>query len=293
MNRRGREITPRRRALIVGMHEDKTFPDIAKKLGIKANTCAKIARHAKRNLSKESAHVPVTIQRENLDPCPRPGRPTVLSEEDKDQLVTVTKRDSKTRRMPLAELQVEAGLSSVSKQTVLNALHDRGLKAYKENIKPALKPHHCAQRLKFATEKIDWLPDKEWADWAFTDEMGITTGGTHGLVRVWRGKEDNEKWDKNYVGQNQIQGATVMCWGMIMYGYKGPFHVWEAESEQERLEALAEISQINAIAKEEVDRMEAEWKASEEYVILKQKELADARQLRQEAKVILAFLNCF
>lgn len=115
---RGREITPCRRARIV-----------------KANTCVKIARHAKRNLSKDNPHVSIMIERKNLDRCPRPRRPTVLSEEDKDRLVIVTKRDCKTRRMPLAELQVEAGLASVSKQTVLDALYD---KEYKLNREPGV-----------------------------------------------------------------------------------------------------------------------------------------------------------
>lgn len=52
---------------------------------------------------------------------------------------------------------------------------------------------------------------------------------------------------------------------MIMYGYKGPFNVWEVETEEERLEAITSIAEINAIAEEEAKRMRSEWKSSQEY----------------------------
>lgn len=50
-----------------------------------------------------------------------------------------------------------------------------------------------------------------------------------------------------------------------MYGYKGPFNVWEVETEEERLEAITSIAEINAIAEEEAKRMRSEWKSSQEY----------------------------
>jgi transposase len=58
------------------------------------------------------------------------GRPPCLTEEDKDHLVSVVKRDWTTKHMSLIEIQEEAGFGNVSTATVLKALHEQGIKAY-------------------------------------------------------------------------------------------------------------------------------------------------------------------
>lgn len=87
--------------------------------------------------------------------------------------------------MPLKELQSTANLSHVSKQTCLNALHERGLKAYKENLKPVVEISHRQAHIQFALPKLNWKPDKEWVNWGFTDEIGVTVGGSWGTKTVW------------------------------------------------------------------------------------------------------------
>lgn len=81
----------------------------------------------------------------------------------------------------------------------------------------------------------------------------MKVGASHGVVQVWREKNDDEKWADDCVGKRQVQESKVMCWGMIMYSYKGPFHVWEAETEKEKLQALVAIKEINAVAKEKAE----------------------------------------
>ena len=65
-----------------------------------------------------------------------------------------------------------------------------------------------------------------------------------GTTYVWRDK--TERWHHDCVGAKKKQGPAVMCWGMIGYGWKGPFHVSETETEEERKEAEIEIARINA-----------------------------------------------
>lgn len=72
---------------------------------------------------------------------------------------------------------------------------------------------------------------------------------------------------------------------MIGYGYKRPCHIWEAETDQERLEAAKSIAEINTLVEEECQRLETEWKSSEEFQQLQTRELATVQQLRREAKV--------
>lgn len=60
--------------------------------------------------------------------------------------------------MPLAELQATANFSN---QICLNALHERGLKAYNETLKLVLGDRHCHARMHFALPKLNWAAGKE------------------------------------------------------------------------------------------------------------------------------------
>lgn len=112
--------------------------------------------------------------------------------------------------------------------------------------------------------------------------MSIEVGGNWGLNSVWRDK--TERWNKDCVGAKKKQGPTVMCWGMIGWGWKGPFHVWIAETDEERDEAIHEIVRLNSEAQEEEDRLNSEWRASDDWGKLKAEELAAARKQRAAEK---------
>ena len=74
--------------------------------------------------------------------------------------------------------QCETGLGHVCPQTIFTALNERGLKCYREQYKFILKPEGRAQCLAYCQARKDWLPDKEWANIAFTDKMSIEIGGS-------------------------------------------------------------------------------------------------------------------
>ena len=65
-------------------------------------------------------------------------------------------------------------------------------------------------------ERKDWELEREWANYAFTDEMSIEIGAVFGLSDVWR--ERSEKWHDNCIGAKKKQGEAVMCWGIVMWG---------------------------------------------------------------------------
>lgn len=112
--------------------------------------------------------------------------------------------------------------------------------------------------------------------------MSIEVGGSFGLNSVWRDK--TERWNKDCIGAKRKQGPTVMCWGMIGLGWKGPFHVWLPETDEERDEAMRKISRLNTEAQEEEDRLKTAWKTSEEWKELKVRELSEARKQRAAEK---------
>jgi transposase len=216
-----------------------------------------------------------------LNPNKRSGRPEVLTEEEKDRLVATVKRDFKTRRMRLVDLRREAGLSHVSDQTVLNALHERKLKAYREEFKFILTENNKKIRLVYCRARQHWEADKEWANCGFTDEMAIEVGGTFGICLVWR--DQSEQWQDDCVGAKKKQGPSVMCWGFIMWNYKGPFYVWDPETKEEREAAAIEIPKLNAEYEAEEKQRNDQWKASKEWEELRERELKEAREIRAAA----------
>jgi transposase len=222
------------------------------------------------------------IAAEVLDPKKRIGRPETLTEAEKDHLVATVKRDFKTRRMRLVDIRREAGLTHVSDTTVFRALHERKIKAYREEFKFILSSDNKQIRLVYCKEREHWETNKEWANCGFTDEMAIEVGGTFGVCLVWR--DQSEQWHDDCVGAKKKQGPSVMCWGFIMWNYKGPFYVWDPETKEEREAAAIEIPKLNAEYAEEEKRLNAGWKATEEWKALRERELEEAREIRAAAK---------
>jgi len=112
--------------------------------------------------------------------------------------------------------------------------------------------------------------------------MSIEVGGTFGISFVWRDK--TERWHTDCMGAKKKQGSSVMCWGMIGYGWKGPFHVWNPETEEEKQKAESEILRINTEMEEEAEKANAIWRNSAEWATLRLQELATAKIQRQVEK---------
>ena len=119
------------------------------------------------------------------------------------------------------------------------------------------------------------------ANHAFTDEMAIEIGGLDGVSLVWRDK--SEQWQDDCVGAKKKQGAKVMCWGMIGWNYKGPFHIWEKETVAEKAAAAEKIAALNAGWQAVQTRLNAEWKKTEEWRQLRERELKAAQEARVTA----------
>jgi hypothetical protein len=111
--------------------------------------------------------------------------------------------------------------------------------------------------------------------------MPIEVGGTFGVCLVWRDK--TARWDDDCVGAKKKQGPQVMCWGIIVWNFKSPFHLWEKDTKQEKQAATREIAELNKTITDEADRLNAEWKTTEEWQQLRQYELkATAQQCTAE-----------
>jgi hypothetical protein len=93
--------------------------------------------------------------------------------------------------------------------------------------------------------------------------MSIEVGSTFGISFVWRNK--TQRWHADCMGATKQLGSSEMCWGMIGYGWKGPFHVSDPETEEEKQEPESEILRINTEMEEEAEKANAIWRDSAEW----------------------------
>jgi len=75
-------------------------------------------------------------------------------------------------------------------------------------------------------------------------------------------------------------GISVMCWGAISWGWKGPFFLWPATTKEEKQKAKEEIEEMNRQMAGETERLNAAWKLSEEWRNLRELELRVAAERR-------------
>jgi hypothetical protein len=80
------------------------------------------------------------------------------------------------------------------------------------------------------------------------------------------------------------QGPQEMYWGMIGWNFKGPFHVSEQETKQEKEAATQDIAELNKAITNEVDHLNAEWKTTEKWRQLQQCKLNATAQQRTAEK---------
>jgi len=112
--------------------------------------------------------------------------------------------------------------------------------------------------------------------------MSIEIGGLYGPSTVWQ--EKGEKWHDDCLGVKKKRGNAVMCWGMISWNWKGPFWVWEQETEEEKANAMKAIKVYNINCMVEEKHLNDSWKLSVQCRELKEQELKTLREARAEAQ---------
>jgi hypothetical protein len=100
----------------------------------------------------------------------------------------------------------------------------------------------------------------------WSDETSVVLT-RRGQQRCWRDKD--EAFDKTVVRWRWKGYSEFMFWGAFSYHSKGPCHIWEPETPQDKAEALKVIEELNADIEPECG---AAWEESE----------AELRELREE-----------
>jgi transposase len=86
---------------------------------------------------------------------------------------------------------------------------------------------------------------EDWKNVIFTDETAVQLGGTRGKRRVWR--LPGEAYDKHCIRRRWKGFSEFMFWGAFSYDKKGPCHVWEKETAEEKRERKADLEARNSL----------------------------------------------
>ena len=189
------------------------------------------------------------VQVEHVDDKPRSGRPPIPQNMVDLILATVTK-NSTTRGWSCARIAQEIysspGVTSTtapSASTVYRTLKAQGFGVYKRTVKPGLNAKQKEARLAWCLVYEHWTLE-DWKDVIFTDETSVQKGGIRGRRRVWRTKEEAHH---NHVIARRWKGfSEFMWWSAFSYDQKGPYHIWEKETKEQKATCKADIEGRNA-----------------------------------------------
>jgi transposase len=179
------------------------------------------------------------IKLEFIEDGKRSGRPKEISEATEQAVISSVTKDRNGREKSSEILAFEAGISHSS---VLRILHKHGLVIAKPSWKPGLTEAAKAKRLRFCLDHQYWTLE-DWKAVIFTDETSIVLGHRRGSIRVWR--RVGESHDPTCVRRRWKGYSDFMVWGCFTYDKKGPLHVFEPETSQQRKLAEQEIEALN------------------------------------------------
>lgn len=205
-----KETTESQRAQVITLREEGySYVKIAERTGVKRSTCFDIVKRDKERREPGNP-TPYTAS------APRSGRPEKLNRRERRHLIYLTKR---SRRISLGIL-CRSITVRVSMKTARKYLKDAGLQRRRAKRKPWLTKLQKFKRLMWCKERRNWTI-KDWRDIIWTDESRFEVGHVAGVVWVWRNIGEQDK--ARCLQPTFKSGRTsVMIWGCMMYGQKGP-----------------------------------------------------------------------
>jgi transposase len=200
-----KELTDFERGEIVGLHKAK----------IPQRKIAEILNHPKSTVGD-------VIKKYNeqglTSTIPRSGRPKILTDRDKRQLVKIIKANRNLTLVEITEKFNETLNFSISSRTVQRVLHEEGYSGHAAKKKPFISEQNRKKRFGWCNMKKNWI--KEWENIIWSDESRFELFNNDSRNWVWRKKDERYKIEclkptvKNSIG--------VMVWGCFCNDKLGP-----------------------------------------------------------------------
>ena len=197
-------------------------------------------------------------------------RSKLLTQEQKSAIiaiVTFSRNDrEKESWQAIQDGDFNAIIPVMNVTTFENVVYEAGYARRRPSWKPSLTPDQEKERLVWA---LDHNPDHEeeyndkgfnFYEVVFTDETPARIGEGRGMQRIWY-KED-ERWDEGVKHGRNRKDCCLQFYGRFRYDHKGPYHVYHAETDQEKAQAEAHIQYLNHDARIRDNKLQIYARAS-------------------------------
>ena len=176
---------------------------------------------------------------------PRSGRPAIPPAAIKC-ILQVVLQNSTTRGFSCATIakEVRKRGHEVAARTVWKVLTAAGYSQCKLTVKPSLNKFSKKERLDWCLEHEHWGIE-EWKNVIFIDETAVQLGSVRGKRRIWR--LPGEAYNKHCIRRRWKGFSEFMFWASFSYDKKGPCHVWEKETAQQKRERKADLEARNSL----------------------------------------------
>jgi hypothetical protein len=194
---------------------------------------------------------PLQIRDEYLQDAPRSGRPSKQTDQTKELIITQVRRDRYGREKTCADIAGELSQQGIeiSATTVWRVLRADGFRKTKPTRKPGLTPKMKADRLAFCRRHEHWTLE-DWKNVIWSDETSVVLCHRRGSYRIWR--KADEAVLKSCIRERWKGYSEFMFWGCFTYDKKGPCHIWEPETAQEKKQAGKDIEEWNTLLESEL-----------------------------------------
>ena len=185
------------------------------------------------------------LETEHVLNAPRSGRPPISIDAIKCVLKVVL-QNATTRGFSCAKIakEVRKRRHEIAPRTIWKVLKQAGYSQCKLTVKPGLNKENKKERLEWCLEREHWTLE-DWKNVIFTDETAVQLGGTRGRRRVWR--MPREAFNKHCIRRRWKGFSEFMFWGSFSYDKKGPCHVWEKETPEEKRDCKADLDTRNLL----------------------------------------------
>lgn len=159
-----------------------------------------------------------------VTPQKRKGRPSVLTQEEVNQIIIWICESKANRRTPWVQIPIALGLN-VGYYCIRNALRNAGFSRRVARRKPPLTERNKQARLQWAIEHAGWTVE-DWYKVLWSDETWCN-GDRH--TKTWVTRRAGEEWDPTCIVERHQRRKGWMFWGCFYGNVKGPGVFWEKE----------------------------------------------------------------
>ncbi|KAF1972160.1 hypothetical protein BU23DRAFT_508906 [Bimuria novae-zelandiae CBS 107.79] len=183
------------------------------------------------------------------------GRPELLDQSQKDLIIKIVTSDREHREKEAWQAIAdgyfeERGLPKMSITTFQNVMYEAGYSRKAQGFKPTLTDDQHKERYEWAlahnSDKDEYGDGKgfNYRRVVYTDETPARVGEQRGMKRAWC--KADEVYHKD-VKRPKIQAnyCTLQFYGSFTYDYKGPTHIYEKETPEQKREAQKALEAEN------------------------------------------------